>query len=265
MPTASPTNRDPTVEAHVFWFRFKNEIVVFLALLILGILGLAGYRFYTDQRDSTAAAALATAKKAQDYQGVIARYPSTPAGASACLLLAQAQRNEHNFAASNVTLQEFIDKHPNHELIGTARMAMAANLEATGKIDEALAMYQQAAMTDAPTEEQSVVDRIQDVFGKEKPKQRNFNAPLALISQIPLLKAKNQPDAARRICETVIAQYGDSFWSGEARRELRSLKPNAPPTATSTMSAPPFPAGPSVIPPARPPAKPMPNSPAPPK
>jgi predicted negative regulator of RcsB-dependent stress response len=251
MPTVPPTPRDPAIEAHVFWFRFKNEIVAVLVLLILAILGLAGYHFYTEQRDSTAAAALATAKKPQDYQEVIARYPNTPAGASARLLLAQTQRNERNFAASNASLQEFIDKHPNHELIGTARMAMAANLEATGKIDEALAMYQQVAMTDAPAEEQSVIDKIQDVFGKQKPKQKNFNAPLALISQIPLLKAKNQPDAARRVCETIIAQYGDSFWSGEARRELRSLKSSAPPQpgAPPAMSLSPYSAGPSSVPP----------------
>src|ERR1700724_2794929 len=160
MPTVPPTTRDAAVDAHVFWFRFKNEIVAVLVLLVLAILGLAGYYFYSDQRDSTAAAALATAKKAQDYQEVIARYPNTPAGASARLLLAQTQRNERNFAASNAALQEFIDKHPNHELIGTARMAMASNLEAMGKMDEALAMYQQVAMTDAPAEEQSVVDKI---------------------------------------------------------------------------------------------------------
>ena len=200
---------------------------------------LAAYRFYSEQRNSTAAEALAAAKKAQDYQQVIARYPNTPAGASARLLLAEAQRNERNFAASNATLQEFIDKYPSHELISTARMAMAANLEAMGKIDEALAMYQQVAMADAPAEEQSVIDKIQDVFGKQKPKQKNFNAPLALVSQIHLLKAKNQPDAARRVCETIIAQYGDSLWSGEAKRELRLLKPSGPqPGATSTMSPP---------------------------
>jgi predicted negative regulator of RcsB-dependent stress response len=250
MPTASPTTRDAAVEAHVFWFRFKNEIVALLVVFILAILGFAGYRFYSDQRNSTAAATLATAKKAQDYQAVIARYPNTPAGASARLLLAQTQHNERNFAASNATLQEFIDKHPNHELIGTARMAVAANLEAMGKIDEALAMYQQVAMTDAPAEEQSVIDKVQDVFGKQKPKQKNFNAPRALISQIPLLKAKNQPDAARRLCETIIAQYGDTFWSGEARRELRLLKPSGPqPGTPPNMSLSPYSAGPSSVPP----------------
>jgi predicted negative regulator of RcsB-dependent stress response len=270
MPTAPPTTRDPAVDAHVFWFRFKNEIIAVLVLLILAILGLAAYHFYSEQRNSTAAEALAAAKKAQDYQQVIARYPNTPAGASARLLLAEAQRNERNFAASNATLQEFIDKYPNHELISTARMAMAANLEAMGKIDEALAMYQQVAMADAPAEEQSVIDKIQDVFGKQKPKQKNFNAPLALVSQIHLLKAKNQPDAARRVCETIIAQYGDSFWSGEARRELRSLKSSAPPPgATSTMSPPtavPNTAAPATIAlPTRPPAAPTPSLPTPPR
>ena len=276
MPTAPPTTRDPSVEAHVFWFRFRNEIIAALVLLVLAIIGLAGYGFYSEQRNSTAAAALATAKKAQDYQEVIARYPHTPAAASAQLLLAQAQHNERNFAASNVTLQEFIDKHPNHELIATARMAMASNLEAMGKIDEPLAIYQQVVMMDAPPEEQSVIAKIQDVFGKPKQKQKNFNAPLALVSQIHLLKAKNQPDAARRVCETIIAQYGDSFWSGEARRELRSLRSSTPtqPAVPSPMSLSPYSAGPSSVPPVpqgpmalpgNPSAAPTPSSPTPPK
>jgi hypothetical protein len=137
-------------------------------------------------------------------------------------------------------------------------------------------MYQQVVMMDAPPSEQSVVDKIQDVFGKQKQKQKNFNAPLALVSQIHLLKAKNQPDAARRVCETIIAQYGDSFWSGEARRELRSLRPSGPaqPAATSTMRLSPYSGGPSSVPPVpqgpmalpgNPPAAPTPSSPRPPK
>ena len=45
MPTVPPTTRDPAVDAHVFWFRFKNEIIAVLVLLILAILGLAAYHF----------------------------------------------------------------------------------------------------------------------------------------------------------------------------------------------------------------------------
>jgi outer membrane protein assembly factor BamD (BamD/ComL family) len=181
---------------------------------------------------------LSGAKKAPDYQQVIAKYSNTPAGASAYLLLAQAQRTEKNFTGSNTTLQEFIAKHPKHELITTARMAMAANFESMGKSDEALLMYQQIVASYS----------------------QSYSAPLALISQVHLLKAKNQTDAARQVCEKILTEYRESFWAGEAMRELRTLKPTqpAPPPVGSTNA----PAGAAVPPPtlARPAAQAAPSS-----
>lgn len=79
-------------------------------------------------------------------------------------------------------------------------MAIAANLESLGKIDEPLSMYQQIAANYPDT----------------------FNAPLAMISQVHLLKAKNQTDAARRVCETILTKYrvpGD--FRGEGARDDR--------------------------------------------
>ena len=216
MPTLPPPSRDAAIEAQVFWLRFKNQIATALIIVLLGVAGFAGYRLYTNSRDSAAAALLGSAKNAPDYQQVIARYPNTPAGASAYLLLAEAQRNEKKFAEANATLQAFVNKNPDHELVPTAQMAIAANLESMGKSDEALASYQQIAA--------------------KYPK--NFSAPLALISQVPLLKSKNRTDEARQVCETILTQYRDSFWANEAMRELRLLKPSAP-SAAGSITAPP--------------------------
>src|SRR6476660_2942533 len=144
MPT-DPPSADAAVEAQVFWLRFQREIAAALIILILAIVGFAGYRFYTYRRNTSAAELLGNAKTPQDYQEVMVRYPGTPAGASAYLLLAERQRNEKKFAESNTTLQSFIDKHPEHDLVPVARLAMAANLESVGKNDEALAIYQEIA------------------------------------------------------------------------------------------------------------------------
>jgi hypothetical protein len=228
MPTTSPVSRDPVVEAHVFWHRFKGEIVAAIILAVLLIIGFAGYRFYSERQESAASALLGSAKTAHDYEEVIAHYPNTAAGASAYLLLAQAQRKDRKFAESNATFQVFATKNPKHELASSAKMAMAANLESMGKTDEALAMYQQAAEMDSAKEEKSFIEKIKDLFGKQAPTQKSFNAPLALISEVRLLKAKNQPDAARHVCETIINQYSTSFWASEAMRELATLKPSVP-------------------------------------
>ena len=226
MPTALPPSRDAALEARVFWIRFKNEIAAVIVVVLLAIIGFTVYRFYSDRRDSAAAALLSSAKNAADYQQVITRYPSTPAGAAACLLLAEAQRNEKKFIEANATLQVFINKNPNHELATSARMAMAANLESMGKTDEALSMYQRIAAS----------------------YPKSFNAPLALYSQVHLLKAKNQGEEARRVCEAILTQYRDSFWVGEAARALRSLKPAGPPRPAASPAIPPFLAAPPPMP-----------------
>jgi predicted negative regulator of RcsB-dependent stress response len=219
MPIASPVDHDPRIEAQVFWLRFQKEIIAVLIMAVLAAVGYAGYRFYSERENSAAATMLASAKKAPDFQQVIAKYPKTPAGASAHLLLAQAQRTEKDFTGSNATLQQFIAKYPKHELVTSARIAMGANFESMSKADDALSTYQQIASA----------------------YPRDFNAPLALISQVRLLKAKNQPDAARRVCETLLTQYRESFWANEAMRELRALKPSEPaqPPARSTTVSPP--------------------------
>jgi predicted negative regulator of RcsB-dependent stress response len=253
MPT-EPPSIDAAVEAQVFWLRFQKEIAAALIILILAIVGFTGYRFYTHRRNSTAAELLGKGKNPQDYQDVIARYPGTPAGASAYLLLAERQRNEKKFAEANATLQVFIDKNPEHDFVPTARLAMAANLESIGKNDEALSIYQQVA-TKYPN---------------------TYQAPLALISQVPLLKAKNRIEDARRVCEEILTKYRmpgqqaeaarddrlETVWAGEAMRQLRMLKPPEQPKPAAAAGLPARPSGPGVPPMIAAPTSPPANRPA---
>src|SRR6266487_3252618 len=215
MPTVPLPSYDAALETRVFWERFKTEIISALIIVALAIVCFGAYRFYSDRRAASASAMLASAKSADAYQQVIADYPNTPAAADGYLLLAEAQRKEKKFTEANATLQVFIDKNPNHELVSTAKMAMAANLESMGKNDEALSMYQQIAST----------------------YPNSFNAPLALLSQVYLLKSKIQTEEARRLCETILTRYRESFWAGEAAQELRLLKPSVsslPPSARTS-------------------------------
>ena len=227
MPTVPSPSYDAALETRVFWERFKTEIIAALIIVVLAIIGFGAYRFYIDRNAAAASALLASAKSADAYQQVIADYPNTPAAADAYLLLAEAQRKEKKFTEANATLQVFIDKNPNHELVSTAKMAMAANLESMGKNDEALSMYQQIAST----------------------YPNSFNAPLALLSQVYLLKSRNQTEEARRVCETILTRHRESFWAGEAAQELRLLKPSASSEPAPTSTIPPFLAAPSATPP----------------
>ena len=204
MPTLSST--DPVLETQVFWERHKTTVFAVLILAVLAVAGWGAFRIYSDRREAAAANTLTSAKTAADFQKVIAQFPSTPAGASAHLFLAEEQRKDKKFAEANSTLQTFLNKYPKHELKGSARLAMAANLESLGKRDEALAAYQQLAKDDP----------------------QGFTAPMALISQVYILKEKKQADEARRVCETILTNYRDSMMASEATRQLRFLKGSEP-------------------------------------
>lgn len=223
MATVSQISQDPALETSLFWDQYKMPIIAIVVVLLLGGLGFAGYEFYAQRQASDAAALLAKAKAPQDFQQVIEKFPGSGPAASASLLLANAQRGEKKYAEANATLHKFIDQFPKHELITTAWMGVAANLESLGKPAEALSTYQRL-VTEYP---------------------KSFNAPLALMSQVPLLKATGKTEEARRACETVLSQYRDSVYMTEALRELQKLpKASAP--------AMPAAAGPKPAPSARP-------------
>jgi len=236
MPTAPPPSRDVALETRFFWERFKKPIIAAVIVVLLAATAFMGYRFYSDRRAAAASAALASANTGQEYEQVIARYANTPAAADAYILLAEAQRKERKFAEANKTLETFISKFPKHEFASTAKMAMAANLDSMGKTNEALVIYQQIAST----------------------YPNSYAAPLAMLSQIYILKSKNRNDDARRVAETMLTQFRTSFWANEAMQQLRLLKPitastptPAPPTAPM---APPMLANPGAPAPQAPPA-----------
>src|SRR5256714_3081635 len=242
MPTTLSTT-DTAPERDVFWERYKKEVMAVLIFALLAVAGYGGYRLYSDRQANAAATMLSSAKTAPDFQKVISDYPSAPAGGSAYLLLADAQRNEKKFSEANATLQTFLDKFPKHELAGTARLAVAGNLEAMGKKEDALTAYQRLVSGDP----------------------HGFTAPIALYSQIHLLKEKKQIEEARRVCETIMTQYRESRLAADAAYQLRSLKvDNAPAAAPPpTIAAPPPAAVPSAPPSAQSAAPAAPPPPAP--
>ena len=228
MPTTLSTT-DTAPERDVFWERYKKEVMAVLIVALVAVAGYGGYRLYSDRQANVAATQLASAKTAADFQKVISDYPSTAAGESAYLLLADAQRNEKKFSEANATLQTFLDKFPKHELAGTARLAMAGNLEAMGKKDDALTAYQRVVSGDP----------------------HGFTAPIALFSQIHLLKEKKQIPEARIVCETIKSQYPQSRLVADADYQLHLLKVDSAPVPQPAPSiAPPPPPAVSSGPPA---------------
>ena len=224
MQTAPTSSTDPLLETQLFWTRYKTQIFVVLVIVLCGAAGYGAFRIYTAHRDANAAALLAQAKSAPDYEKVIVQYPGAGASSSAYLLLATQQREKQQYAEANATLEKFVKAHPKHEFVSTAKMAMAANLDSMGKADAALEIYRQIATNYA----------------------QSYNGPLALIAQAQMLKGKGQIEEARRVCETVMTQYRESYAAMEAAQILKTLKPSpvaatAPAPETPAVSAAPTP------------------------
>ncbi|MEO7724944.1 MAG: tetratricopeptide repeat protein, partial [Chthoniobacterales bacterium] len=142
MATVSQITADPALETQLFWDQYKTIIIAVAAVLLLAGLGFLGYQLYTARSTAAATAALAVSHSAEEFQKVIERYPGTEPAASAYLLLAAQQRAKKNYAEANTTLRKFTDQFPKHQLITTAWMGVAANLQSLGKNDEALSSYQ---------------------------------------------------------------------------------------------------------------------------
>src|SRR5690348_3388570 len=116
MPSASQVTADPALEGRLFWDRYKASIIATGAVIVLAGLSYVGYLLYTARSAAHAAALLASAHTAQDYQRLIDRYPASEPAASAYLLLAAEQRAERKYTEANATLHKFVDQFPKHPL-----------------------------------------------------------------------------------------------------------------------------------------------------
>jgi hypothetical protein len=113
-------------------------------------------------------------------------------------------------------------------------MGVGANLESLGKTDEALSTYQRLA--------------------REYPD--SFNAPLALLAEVPILKAKDRVAEARKVVEDVMSRYRDNIIMSQALQALMAL----PREETTPVPA----QAPEPIPMERPPETPAPPTATPP-
>jgi predicted Zn-dependent protease len=123
---------------------------------------------------------------------------------------------------------------------------MAANLESLGRKDDALTTYQ----------------RLIANYPKD------FNVPLAMLSQVHLLVETNKIEEARRLCENIMTQYRQGPFASEAARQLHLLGPGKAPeppaqTLTPTTAIPPDALPPPAAAPSLPPkpANPTPKKP----
>lgn len=149
--------------------RYGNQALTLLVLVLVAVAGIAYYRNRVSTNEEQASTMLAAARKPQDLEGLLARYPKSSVAPLAELRLAKEAFNSGNYEGARKQYEDFKAKHPGHTLTPGAEMGRIHCLEALGRYDEARAAAAafQAAHPDhflAP-EASFVIARCQEQMG----------------------------------------------------------------------------------------------------
>ncbi len=197
-----------------FWDQYHKSILAAVALIVLGLVGYGIYRYNQARQTAAAGAALAQATTEDELRQVIDNYPGSIAAGDASLLLAGKLRdNDQKYDDALQVLQDFMDKNPTNPLVAGADLSYAETLEAEGKLDDAIARYEE------------VNAKYSD----------SYAAPLAVMAEANILKSQGKLDEARRLYDTFITQFPDSLLGPAAQAEKTLLRA---PAASAASSAP---------------------------
>ena len=182
-PLASPPLLD------LFWEQHRQKVfLVFAALLFIGV-ALGGFLLLGRSRRIASENLFSQSSNMLGWKKVVSSYPRSGAAANAMLLIAAAQREEHDLAASNKTYTQFLEKFPHHPLAITAMIGHALNADAAGNSRQALDQLQQASVA----------------------YPKSYGAPFALWMRARILARTGQPEEAKKMIQTISSQYPDSF------------------------------------------------------
>ena len=185
----------------VFWYHNRRKILIYVGVLAAALAGYGIFEIAAMQRKAASEALFAKAVTVADFRSVMSAYPGTRVAGDAALKIADKLREEKKFDEAEATLQQFINKHPEHPLAAGAWASLAATYELQGNLDKALDLYQQTASKYSSA----------------------YVAPVAMLAQGRIYLQKGKKDDARRIFQDVQARYQDTLFANEARRELRFM------------------------------------------
>lgn len=206
-PAAAPEAQGPSgpdlgLEWEIFWTTHWKKAVLAIVFALVGVIGFSAWQFMGYSAMRAANAQLSAAKTIDDLKKVMADHPNADAAADAGLLLAQKQADAKDFEGAAKSAQAVADRFPKHPMFGAALLAVAANLEAAGKSDQADAAYQ-AVVEKAPND---------------------FAAPIAMLGRANLAKVRQKPEEARKIYDELIAKFPKSISAIQAGADKRFVR-----------------------------------------
>ncbi|MCF7849190.1 MAG: tetratricopeptide repeat protein [Kiritimatiellales bacterium] len=179
--------------------KMAGAVILFVLLFVMTDSFFKSRRY---NKETTADQLLLKAQNADAYKAIADNYKSTPAGPVAMMGLAKEYYNAANYDAAEKLFQEFMDKHPTHEMAPLAELNLIACKEARGHLGDAHLLYSDFA---------------------EKHKN-TYLAPVAIMAKARCLEALGQFAEAQSAYEDLMIYYPDSSWDSIAQANLKALK-----------------------------------------
>lgn len=181
-----------------------------LAVLILVVGGFGYYYYHQYQRnilEAEARAALLQAKSPEALEAMADKYPGTDEATLALLSAAEFSYGKLDYAAAIKNYKRVIDSSSTAPLLrDSATLGLASSLDASGKVDDAIAAYLDLARR-----------------GNKTP-----YAPFAYNAAAQIYAQRNDSENERKILVEEAALDSNSVFVKQAQARLKELMPSAP-------------------------------------
>ena len=184
-PPESDQEIAPPSGVELLWLNHRGTLLGGLGALVVILVVALGVIISNRSSEEASENLLSAATNDTSLNEVISKYPNSPAGADAMLLLASSLRNAGKLEESNALYSRFAETYPKSSLAVSSLIGRASNARIAGKTEEALNAYQQAS-SGYP---------------------QSYGAPFALFSQARLLAQQGKMEEAKRAIQALASQY----------------------------------------------------------
>jgi len=179
-----------------------RSVLAGLAVVMAVFGGITFYRSNTGKNINQASINLATARTAQDLQGIVDRYGATPSAPLALLRLAKTYYTSGNYDLALQKYSEFATAFPEHDMVAVAGMGRTHCIEARSQFVEALEEFA--------------------AFARDNP--NHFLTPQAIFGQARCLGELGREDEAKAVYEDFVVANPQSGWLPRAEEALTDVK-----------------------------------------
>lgn len=134
---------DPIESLFVYITGSWKEVLAGLVIAAVAIGSVMLYQHKARTGRERAFAQLAMASTASQFNEIVRQFPSTKAAEMASLMAARTQYDSGNYGDADQLYADFISRHPKHYMVPAATLGRLHCQEAIGQTEESLAGYRQ--------------------------------------------------------------------------------------------------------------------------